>query len=236
MKNTIIIFIFNVLSFGSFAQEYVGTWESYHTSNKDENLKNVLIVTNKYQVLTTYISDSGVFLSCSGGSWEIKDDTLIEHIEFDSKNPENVGREKIRQITINDSMFKITSDNITMKKIKAIKPGDLQGAWLMSGRTIDGETQLRNTDTPRKTMKTLSGTHFQWIAYNTDTKQFLATGGGTYTTENGIYTEKIEFFSRDNSRVGLVLKFDYSLVDGNWHHSGFSSKGDPIDEVWSKRK
>ena len=82
-------------------------------------------------------------------------------------------------------------------------------------------------------MKILSGTRFQWIAYNTETKEFLGTGGGTYTTDNGKYTENIEFFSRDDSRVGASLEFDYEVKDGKWHHKGESSKGDPIYEIWS---
>ncbi len=93
----------------------------------------------------------------------------------------------------------------------------------------------RDTSGPRKTMKILSGTRFQWIAYNTATKEFMGTGGGTYTTIDGKYTENIGFFSRDDSRVGASLEFNYELKDGDWHHSGFSSKGNPIYEVWSKR-
>ena len=85
-------------------------------------------------------------------------------------------------------------------------------------------------------MKILSGSRFQWIAYNTETKEFMGTGGGTYTTTNGEYTENIEFFSRDVSRVGASLSFDYRLVDGKWNHSGLSSKGDPIHEIWSVRE
>jgi hypothetical protein len=100
--------------------------------------------------------------------------------------------------------------------------------------TGDGMQEI--TPGARRTMKILSGTRFQWIAYNTDTKEFFGTGGGTYTTEKGKYTENIQFFSRDNSRVGQSLEFDFSLEDGNWRHKGLSSKGDPIDEVWTKRE
>ena len=85
-------------------------------------------------------------------------------------------------------------------------------------------------------MKILSGTRFQWIAYNTETKEFLGTGGGTYTTEDGKYTENIEFFSRDATRVGTSLAFTFEIKDSNWHHSGLSSKGEPIYEIWSLRK
>ena len=88
---------------------------------------------------------------------------------------------------------------------------------------------------PRKTMKILSGTKFQWIAYNTETGDFSGTGGGTYTTEGGKYTENIDFFSRDNTRVGASLKFDYELKEKKWHHRGLSSEGSPIYEIWSLR-
>jgi hypothetical protein len=118
-------------------------------------------------------------------------------------------------------------------------PGDLGGAWEIIGRKRNGEMQdlsARRTG-PRKTMKILSGTRFQWIAFNTETKRFSGTGGGSYTTnEDGLYIEKIEFFSRDKSRVGQHLSFDYKLVNGDWVHKGLSSKGQPIHEVWGLRE
>jgi hypothetical protein len=89
----------------------------------------------------------------------------------------------------------------------------------------------------RKTIKLLTGTRFQWAAINPETKQFSGTGGGTYTIKDGKYTETIEFFSRDNNRVGASLTFDYELKDGkDWHHSGLSSAGAKIYEVWSKEQ
>jgi hypothetical protein len=89
----------------------------------------------------------------------------------------------------------------------------------------------------RRTMKILSGTRFQWIAYNVETKQFFGTGGGTYSTVDGKYTENIDFFSRDQSRVGMSLEFTFAIDDeGGWRHSGKSSKGDTIDEIWTQRE
>ena len=84
-------------------------------------------------------------------------------------------------------------------------------------------------------MKILSSSRFQWIAYNTATGKFSGTGGGSYTAENGVYTEHIEFFSRDDSRVGAQLSFEYEVIENEWHHSGKSSKGKPIYEIWSPR-
>src|SRR5690606_30379886 len=108
----------------------------------------------------------------------------------------------------------------------------LTGNWVITGRA-DPEGKM-NTMTPgdRRTVKILSGGRFQWIAFNSATKEFSGTGGGTYSAQNGVYTENITFFSRDDSRVGASLQFQFEVKDGKWHHKGKSSKGDPIYEIW----
>src|SRR5690606_9122586 len=120
----------------------------------------------------------------------------------------------------------------TWKRVDA-NEGPIAGVWRITGRKQDdkmGQMPLRD----RRTLKILSGTRFQWVAINIGTGEFSGTGGGTYTFENGKYTENIEFFSRDNSRVGASLSFDGKIEDGDWHHSGLSSTGNPIYEIWSK--
>ena len=86
----------------------------------------------------------------------------------------------------------------------------------------------------RKTLKILSGSHFQWAAFNTETQQFFGTGGGTYTVKDGKYTENIAFFSRDNTRVGTALAFDCVLNGKEWIHAGQSSTGARVHEIWEK--
>ncbi|HYH14177.1 MAG TPA: hypothetical protein VD794_03090, partial [Flavisolibacter sp.] len=112
----------------------------------------------------------------------------------------------------------------------------LAGLWAITARKQNGELQPIHQTGTRKTVKILTGTRFQWAAIDPGTKQFMGTGGGTYTFQNGKYTEQIEFFSRDSSRVGSSLSFEGKLENSNWHHSGLSSKGDPIYEVWSRKK
>jgi hypothetical protein len=235
MNKAIFILFCILTTFEIMAQSPIGAWRA-DIDNGKTVLRSVLILTENHSTFTTYDSESGEFVSTSGGSWKVENNTITELIEFDSKNPERVGTKSSFDFIIKDSIMTIPDTNLTFTRIDNGTPGDLHGAWLMSGRTMDGEIQVRDTDTPRKTMKILSGTRFQWIAYNTETKQFMVTGGGTYKTQNGTYTENIEFFSKDNSRVGLSLEFQFNLKDENWHHTGFSSKGDSIDEVWSKRK
>lgn len=236
MKKNVFVLIGIFLSLGIQAQNLIGAWERYHTSENGDKLKSIVIFAEGYQVISTYDANTGKFIYTNGGTWKLDGDTMTEKIEFDSKNPERVGSEVSFQTYIKDSVMGIIGHDMEFKRIDSGVPGGLQGAWLMSGRMRNGKLQQRDTNRPRKTMKILSGTRFQWIAYNTETKQFMGTGGGTYTTIDGKYTEKIEFFSRDDSKAGISLDFDYSLVDGKWHHKGLSSKGDPIHEVWSIRE
>jgi hypothetical protein len=184
-----------------------------------------------------YNLKSKQFISTEGGRWTIKGEDVIETIEFSSADKERVGKEILIAIqNKNGKLVTSLGGKLTeWTKIDSGTPGKLAGAWLITGRMTDGQL---NPMTPgaRRTMKILSGTRFQWIAYNTDTKEFFGTGGGTYTTESGKYTENIEFFSRDNNRVGASLQFDFTIENGDWHHKGMSSKGEPLHEVWTKRE
>lgn len=235
MKKIILFFI----CLGAYpivhAQSLIGAWEA--TLNEEgKTVRNVVIITKQHQVATFYNAETGAFISTNGGSWYLEGTTLSETVEFDSKKSERVGTTGSFEIELTQETLKIKDSPIVWKRVDDGSPGALSGAWLMSGRKRDGEIQQRDTNRPRKTMKILSGTRFQWIAYNTETKEFKGTGGGTYTTIDGKYTENIEFFSRDDSRVGASLEFDFELKDGDWHHSGFSSKGAPLYEIWSLRK
>ena len=236
MKKKFVLLICIIMSFGINAQSIIGAWENYTTSENGDKLRNVVIFANGYQVLTTYNATTGKFIHSNGGTWKLKGDIMTEKVEFHTDNSERVGTEVSFKVIITDNVIEIVDSNMKLNRIDNGVPGKLQGAWLMSGRIREGKTELRDTSRPRKTMKILSGTRFQWIAYNTETKQFMGTGGGTYTTMNGEYTENIEFFSRDDSKAGISLKFNYELIDGKWHHKGLSSKGDPIHEIWNMRE
>jgi len=229
--------IFSILGYFVFAnmvaQDIVGAWETTFSNEQGATIKQVAIFTKNFVSLAAFEETTGKFMATQGGSYWIEGDNLVQTFEFASQNLDRIGITKKTLFQIVDGQLRINDH--TWTQIDDGTPGDLAGAWLISGRKQDGEIVKRDTSGPRKTMKILSGTRFQWIAYNTETKQFMGTGGGTYTTVDGKYTENIGFFSRDDSRVGASLQFDYELKDGDWHHSGLSSKGDPIYEVWSLR-
>ena len=217
------------------AQSLIGAWEASIEKN-GKMLRNIVIFSEKHQVATFYNATTGAFIGTNGGTWSIEGNIISETVEFDTDTPDRVGTTSSFEIELTENELKIKNKPLVWKRLDDGTLGALAGAWLMSGRKRNGEFQTRDTSRPRKTMKILSGTRFQWIAYNTETKQFMGTGGGTYTTIDGKYTENIEFFSKDDSRVGASLEFNFELKDGDWHHSGLSSKGQPIYEVWSLRK
>jgi hypothetical protein len=235
MKKILFLIIYIFLININNSQSLIGAWERNHVSENGTDLKSVVIFSDGFQAISTYESKTGKFIYSNGGTWKLEGNNMTEIVEFDTKNSERVGSEVKFQINLNNNSLSIIGSEMEFKKIDDGSPGDLSGAWLMSGRVRNGQKQLRDTNRPRKTMKILSGTRFQWIAYNTETKKFMGTGGGTYTTKNGNYNENIEFFSRDNSKSGLKLKFDYEIIDNQWNHKGFSSKGDPLHEIWISR-
>ncbi|MDC6365312.1 MULTISPECIES: membrane or secreted protein [Flavobacteriaceae] len=215
------------------AQNFEGAWASTSTNAKGVEVSHVAIISGDYFSEAFYDKKTGKFIGTWGGTFTTTENTFTYTFEYVSFDPELVGTSNSIAYQFLDG--KILMDDKIWAKIDNGNPGELNGAWLISGRMRNGEIRKRDTSGPRKTMKILSGTRFQWIAYNTETKEFMGTGGGTYTTVNGKYTEHIEFFSRDDSRVGASLQFDFELKDGDWHHSGLSSKGQPIYEIWSKR-
>lgn len=209
------------------SEALTGAWQRENQGNRQ-----TLVFVDGFWSFTEFNEETREFAGTMGGSFKVSGGELTEHIEFNSFGDDMDYQPLDGKLEVNANEIKIGSSGWT--RIDDGTPGDLAGAWLITGRKRDGEITTR-TPGARKTMKILSGTRFQWIAFNTETMEFRGTGGGSYTTVNGKYTENIEFFSRDASRVGASLEFEYELLDGAWHHSGKSSQGDSMYEVWELR-
>ncbi len=220
----------------------VGAWELTAIEGEqvmNEGLTGILSCSAGYWSLTFFSIEKKSFEVTTGGTYTLEGNALTMTTEFHSRDTSQVGG-----IWNTDADFSTKGqlsltgeigEELIRQTFTRIDAGEkaLAGAWQMRARERNGEMQERRPG-PRKTVKLLTGTRFQWIAMNTETKQFSGTGGGTYTFEDGIYTEHIEFFSRDSSRVGMSLPFDGRVEEDDWHHSGKSSKGDPIYEIWHR--
>ena len=217
MKKKIFFIILFTCSM-SFAQVF-----NFNTEENGKIITHRIVIDNEYLIETQFSSDPAEFILTRGGFYTKNGRNFKIEFEFNS----NYEIDSLRELEIGKEKYWDKSSNRTL---------DLDGKWLMAGRITDNMERRRDISKPRKTMKILKNGYFQWIAFNTETFQFFGTGGGFYTAENGIYTENIEFFSRNNKSVGRVLPFKYSIKNNDWHHQGINSKGDPMYEIWTSRK
>ena len=226
----------NFLFFISIISSFSNGIENTSWIRVDNGIYELRIYSDKYFAISKYNLDSKEFISTMGGSYSLEDG-YYEVLEFNSMDSSTVGD----TIFYSNIKIKMKNDSGNMKIdgkefSKNIDKNQLSGSWLMSGIERRGEMRMRDVNRPRKTLKMLAGGRFQWIAYDTSKKGFYGTGGGTFSAVDGKYVENIEFFSRDSNTVGKSLEFDFEIKEGDWHHRGFSSKGDPKYEIWTQRK
>ncbi|MCX2838759.1 hypothetical protein OQ279_11435 [Salinimicrobium sp. MT39] len=234
MKNLLFLPMLMFLSMAT-AQNLEGSWLLVEVDHQPVNdLETVRIYMDNYFAQGTKEAGTDKFISAAGGEYTL-DELYTETYDFNTEDITTLGETRqYEPVEIQKNLLNLTAEDGTTYTWRKISDdtNDLSGNWVITGRQRDGELN-RSTPGARRTIKILGGDRFQWVAFNSETGDFPGTGGGTYTAEDGKYTENIEFFSRDDSRVGARLDFDYKVKDGEWHHSGKSSKGDPIYEIWS---
>ncbi len=196
----------------------------------------VLMAADQYCMVTHYDATGKTFFKTFGGFQHVEKGILQLNYRFHSGDKSKTGSIGAFTWNVKNGYVESNLSGETGKWVPAGKAnGEMTGVWRITKRK-EGD-QLREIQlAPRRTLKFLTDDWFQWAAINIETGEFSGTGGGTYTFKNGIYTEQIAFFSRDSSRVGMALQFKDHLEEGHWIHTGLSSKGDPIYEVWSKTR
>ena len=219
--------------------EPLGAWQLETHNGEKHPFSGTLLIKDGYIFYTEYDVEGKHFEGSLGGQYDYKDATFDYTIEFDTWQADRIG------MTINANM-EMSGDELTVtqymgddKSVMVFSraddgTGDLAGAWRITERMRQG-TMTAMRQGPRKTIKMITGTRFQWAAFNPETKQFSGTGGGSITLKDGTYTEHIEFFSRNKDRVGASLSFDYKVDGIKWDHSGMSSSGNPIREIWTRQ-
>ena len=210
--------------------ELTGAW-----MHQDKNQQQLLQFIEGYHTHTVYSKEEKKFIETRGGPYSVTDNNFSLVIEFDTARQDQIGSTTVYKFLIEGNELTIDSsgEKIFYKKIDD-GSAPLSGAWNITSQMREGVVVPIHRTGTRKTVKILSATRFQWAAIDPGTKEFLGTGGGTYQFENGKYTERIEFFSKDSNRIGAWLSFEGKLENGDWHHSGTSTKGEKIYEIWSK--
>jgi len=196
--------------------------------------KNLILIKDQYISFICFDDSNKRFHYTWGGPIEGQENTLNVAIEYNSQDSTAIGKKTPLSYRIQNDSLRLKTANAYHLYIKQKShPQDLDALWRITSRQQEGKMQdIPKAD--RKTIKLLVDGYFQWIAINPAQKGFYGTGGGYYQYDNNQYIERIQFFSRDNNRVGQELKFEGEIVDNGWHHKGKSSKGDNIYEIWSK--
>ncbi|MCE6990641.1 hypothetical protein [Dyadobacter sp. CY323] len=232
---TISLMLISVLT---IAQERLpqvpkGAWKSQEPTGS----ASTLIVADNYLSIASYSINNKYFERSEGGPFTMSGDQLTYTPEFNSADTSKVGIPIVFTVTVKDDILTLRYEEaMVWMRVDNATNVPMAGAWHITERAANGQGELVkiHQEGTRKTIKMLSGTRFQWFAIDPVVKGFYATGGGTYTAKDGKYTENIQFFSKDNNRVGSSLKFNYKLENGRWDHSGKSSDGKPIHEIWEK--
>ncbi|MBB6610631.1 membrane or secreted protein [Pontibacter sp. Tf4] len=217
-------------------QNLEGAWR---LSGQADGTTTIKLVQDGYFTVAVYDQKGKKFIGTYGGTYTITGNKLTEQYEFSTFDATQVGKTTTGTSTVKNGNWQTTGlgqakGKQTWERINEQESASpLAGTWRITGRGQEGKMNTMKPG-PRKTLKVLSGSRFQWIAFNTETGEFSGTGGGTYTAQDGIYTETIEFFSRDSSRVGMQLSFNYALTNGKWHHTGQSSTGKKVNEIWQR--
>jgi len=213
-----------------FSQNINGAW----SRNLDTAVQYLTVVDN-YFAVATFNLEGKKFISTRGGTAMVEKGKMAGTIEFNTLDRTEVKSSYSYEIKLKENTLMLPLEGNAKKWQKVDEATEsLAGNWRITAREQSG-TMTAIKPAARKTIKILSGTRFQWAAINMETGEFFGTGGGHYTYKDGAYTEHIEFFSRDASRVGASLSFKAEINNGEWHHSGLSSKGDKIHEVWSRK-
>ncbi|MDF2478034.1 MAG: hypothetical protein K0S24_3517 [Sphingobacterium sp.] len=231
MRHCIILLCFSLvmLHFQAKAQLGDGAYISQTGSSK-----NLILIKDHYLSFINYDDTNKHFGYTWGGVIQQRNDSIHATVEYDTKDADHIGKTINLYIKQQDGSVQIKSSRFNGLFDRQIPiTQDLDALWRITGRQQDSKMhEIPKAD--RKTIKILVDGYFQWIAINPVQKGFYGTGGGSYKFENNHYTEKIQFFSRDHTRVGQELHFSGKLENNQWHHSGKSSKGDDIYEIWSK--
>ena len=210
-------------------------------SDRGNGWEQIKILKNGHFMFAVFDWKKNSFTAAGGGRYTVRKGMYHEHIEFHTVDENYVGLSASFKVDIKDdvlyqrgTVFAKDMDVIIDESYRRIDEGNgqLAGIWLRKQRrTPEGQIEYFNRG-PAKTLKILSSTRFQWATYNQATKEFLATGGGTYVFSNGKYTEHLEFYSPAPEKAGRHLTFSANIHGDSWQHKGRGVNGEMLQEEW----
>lgn len=115
----------------------------------------------------------------------------------------------------------------------------LEGTWiLVKGIIVTAEDTIILPATENAVhMKIIGETHFATIWQDPNVEDYAGFNGGTYTFEDGIYTENLKFFSYKTS-IGTIIRFKAKLEKDMLYIESIAEEGktpeNRISEKWKR--
>jgi hypothetical protein len=115
----------------------------------------------------------------------------------------------------------------------------LEGTWILVKSTIITPEDTINLPATENAvhMKIIGKTHFATIWQDPNVENYAGFNGGTYTFENGIYTENLQF-SRNRANIGWIVPFRVTLEKDRFFMESVDDEGNKpefkISEEWKR--
>ncbi len=153
------------------------------------------------------------------------------------------GKPVLARFSADGTQILITSTNDTLRlwDVKSGKPLSGQPAHLGTWRLVSFKYGDASnwTDAPQaqRRIKLITATHFTWVEYEVSSGKVQSSAGGTYSFDNGKYTELIEFAGEGmDNYLGKKQPFTIRVEEDKLHQSGQLSDGTKIEEIWQRLK
>lgn len=113
-------------------------------------------------------------------------------------------------------------------------PQALVGAWELISYKSSKDSVFTIMQAPDRAIKIFTPTHFTFAYFNPVNKKFEMSGGGTYTLQDSLYVETVQYFSLDNALVGKSLTFTLQLNTDTLYQLRMLRNGTTMKEYWKK--
>ncbi len=134
---TTIVLLSSLKAIKTDTKDIIGAWGFGPPQNR-----TVMINTEKVFSVATYDVPGKKFISSYGGTWRVDRNKLIKKIEWNFKDSLQVGKEIIEDVQIAGGKLVVKQNNETWNRLDDGTPGELMGAWVITGNFIN--------DTPSK--------------------------------------------------------------------------------------
>src|SRR5690606_2503250 len=114
------------------AQDIQGAWQWDRSLGDGVDLQHVAIVAGDFFSEAIYEKATGKFIDTRGGSYTLANGNLVLAFEYSVQDPDLVGN----TVSLSHSLSqgKMIVDGTPWTRIDNGGPGELSGAWLISGR------------------------------------------------------------------------------------------------------